>query len=159
MDIMDFLALEETDIEEVKRMNAKECQNSADMFQGGTRIVRQPTAVSAAYGMGAGAPGQGRERRLTSQTAVTGVSECTQGPENAFSDFVKMTQYKPLTKLTKREAFWPIMSGGFPSGADFTLPADSVLANDSIDPVLPMGICVSLATRVDVMLLLIRACV
>ena len=46
---------------------------------------------------------------LTLGSAVSGPG--TQAPDTALSDFVNLTSTKPLTELTRHEAFWPIMSG------------------------------------------------
>jgi hypothetical protein len=120
MDFMDFLALSEAEIDGMGALSSNPMAPD-DQPDEGYRIVKQPAAVCSDM-MLQGQPRRNsqrqsplppRKRRMTILTlgsAVSGVNE-NQAPDTAFSDFVNLTSTKPLTQLTQKEAFWPILSG------------------------------------------------
>ena len=119
MDFMDFLALSEADMEGLgyRRPSGQSTEKDA-LPDEGFVTVRQPAAICNELSAREhprkpeSAPLPPRKRRMTILTlgsAITGAGN--QGPDTAFSDFVNLTSSKPLTELTRNEAFWPIMSG------------------------------------------------
>lgn len=62
----------------------------------------------------------------------------TQAPTQNFFDFVNMNGQKPLTELTAKEAWWPVLFGTYPS---FFLIVPTYTDSPSVDFVLPLGFC------------------
>jgi hypothetical protein len=116
MDFMDFLALSEAEIDGMGAATTNSLGKD-DQPEVGYRIVKQPAAVCAEM-MLQGQPRRNsqlqppippRKRRLTLGSAASGAG--TQAPDTAFSDFVNLSSAKPLTELSAKEAFWPIITG------------------------------------------------
>ncbi|KAG7529984.1 hypothetical protein FFLO_05281 [Filobasidium floriforme] len=119
MDFMDFLAISEAEMDGVgnRRPSGQSTEKDGYLLDEGVVTVRQPAAVCNEL-LGREqtrhpepAPVPPRKRRMTILTLGSAVSGAgTQAPDTAFSDFVNLTSTKPLTELTRHEAFWPIMS-------------------------------------------------
>jgi hypothetical protein len=150
MDFMDFLAISEAEMDGIgnRRPSGQSTEKDAYFQDEGVVTVRQPAAVcnellgreQTRHPEPATVPP--RKRRMTILTLGSAVSGAgTQAPDTAFSDFVNLTSTKPLTELTRHEAFWPIMSGKHDS---YYKPSviQAHLRPHSFHPVLYLGILV-----------------
>lgn len=151
MDFMDFLAISEAELDGVgnRRPSGQSTEKDGYFQDEGVVTVRQPAAVcnellgreQTRHPEPATAPP--RKRRMTILTLGSAVSGAgTQAPDTAFSDFVNLTSTKPLTELTRHEAFWPIMSGKIDSYDEKVSFIQTQLDSYSIHPILHMGILV-----------------
>lgn len=128
MDFMDFLALSEADMDGLGvggRRPSGQSTEKGPLLDQGFVTVKQPAAICNELSARdpPRQPGPqpdtipSRKRRMTMLTLRSGTSgtsqvrKGSQAPDTAFSDFVNLTSSKPLTELTRTEAFWPIMSG------------------------------------------------